>query len=187
MVRRVGRSRPPSDRSLEPFYLRLGHHIGPSQARGTEPRHAVFLAQTGDFARVLECRSKRLVDKHTLAGLENLLDLLEVYSAVHALKQYRVHALAKLRDGVHEFHAPFVFEFRRELLDTPHAAFDIGTAALVGGHHAGSRHMILVRRIIQYLGECHRVRGIGADDAQSDVGGRDTHGKEQDKNRKGKD
>ena len=69
------------------------------------------LPNRGDLPRIRERRSQRLIDEDGLVRREDRLHLFEVYAAVAAFEQDRVHVLAERRNVGIELDLPLSPQF----------------------------------------------------------------------------
>src|SRR5450755_789370 len=91
-------------------------------------------------------------------------------AAVDAGEQHGVHLRQQFVDRTDDLDLPLVLQLFGEAVDARAAFLDIGAPAFVRCNYARAGYMIGRRGVIQDFGEGGHVRGVGADDADAQVG-----------------
>jgi hypothetical protein len=166
-VRLLLRTGSPGQYGLRVGELHRRPDLAPAQARRTEPADTRPLGDSVDLARVFERAGERFVDEHRqlLPGGRDFPKLRQMFAAVDALEQDRVHFPDQRLDVRHDLDAPLLGQFLGVIVDPSGGTGDIRAAALEGRHNLRSRDVVRAGRIVQHLAEGRNVRRISADNS----------------------
>src|SRR5262249_15401010 len=125
-----------------------------------------------DLARISQRRGQRLIDEQRLVRRDHRPRLFEMRTPVDALQQHRVDFGEQRGNAINDFDAVLGTNLLGVLIDAPAALLDVFAPALERSDDARAGDVVFGRGIaIEKLGECRHVGCVGADDADTNVGG----------------
>jgi hypothetical protein len=102
----------------------------------------------GDFLCVGERGGERFIDEYRFSAGRGLPELVEVNSAIHALKQNSINQRTEIANLADELDVPLVFKFCAKSFDPIPATGYVRAAAFEDCDYASAGHMIRVGSVV---------------------------------------